>query len=501
MATVLIAEDEYLVRVGLRTCIDWERCGFTLLDDAVNGEDAYQKILLHHPDILLLDIKMPRMDGFELLARLKTENISIHVIILSCCDDFESVRTALQYGVLDYINKLTITASELLRALNKVPPLPSAVPVGGAVSPPAAADSAAVFRKVLSDEPCTPPELEALFPSGYVLCLSVAPRGDGTSISPALLVSMTCQQLKNNSIDFVAQYNANGSVVLLLPADQDPGTCASMLYRQLHATLDVLCAVGCSGLYQGVGQIRGHYLLARQIEDFTYWCSAGGVQTFLRQLAPGEDCAVLVSRAKDVIRNTIRIRDLYGTLQEIDTLSAALQERNDLTRDDFVHYMLSLLSLFPQKALEKHYFTAQQGIIRSRTYLAAKGALAAFIAQYFKRSGFNSSKYSPIVARAIRCVVENPSKIISLSEAAHRTSVSESYLSQLFKKETGENYNTFVHRYKVDQAKEMLRKNMLVYEVCDQIGYENANYFAKLFRRYTGCTPNEYKKEARESDA
>ena len=97
MAIVLIAEDEYLVRVGLRTCLDWERHGFILLDDAVNGEDAYQKILRHRPDILLLDIKMPRMDGFALLAKLREENIDVHVIILSGCDDFDSVRTALQY--------------------------------------------------------------------------------------------------------------------------------------------------------------------------------------------------------------------------------------------------------------------------------------------------------------------------------------------------------------------------------------------------------------------
>lgn len=97
------------------------------------------------------------------------------------------------------------------------------------------------------------------------------------------------------------------------------------------------------------------------------------------------------------------------------------------------------------------------------------------------------------------CVLDDPGHIVSLAEAAQRINVSESYLSQLFKRETGENYNSFVHRYKVNQAKEMLQSNMLIYEVCDKIGYENANYFAKLFRRYTGCTPNEYKKEAREA--
>ena len=153
MAIVLIAEDEYLVRVGLRTCLDWERHGFILLDDAVNGEDAYQKILRHRPDILLLDIKMPRMDGFALLAKLREENIDVHVIILSGCDDFDSVRTALQYGVLDYINKLTVTSSELLRALNKVPSLPTAKPPRDEQQP-AGASPDAVFQKLLAGETC-----------------------------------------------------------------------------------------------------------------------------------------------------------------------------------------------------------------------------------------------------------------------------------------------------------------------------------------------------------
>ncbi len=119
MIRVLIVEDEYLVRVGLHTCIDWEAQGFALLSDATDGMDALAKIGALKPDIVLLDLRMPRMSGLELLEKLQRQNISVSVIVLSCCDDFESVRTALRYGVIDYVNKLTMTPDELLTVLKR----------------------------------------------------------------------------------------------------------------------------------------------------------------------------------------------------------------------------------------------------------------------------------------------------------------------------------------------------------------------------------------------
>lgn len=501
MATVLIAEDEYLVRVGLRTCIDWESCGLTLLDDAVNGEDAYQKIRSYRPDILLLDIKMPKMDGFTLLARLMEEHIPVHVIILSGCDDFESVRTALQYGVLDYLNKLTLTPSELFRVLRKVPYLPSNAHREQTVdSPPAAAAPNSVFRKILFEKTCDPAEQSCLFPSGYVLCVYTAPKADGAAVSSSLLANMTCQQLKNSHVEYIAQCDPSDMVTLLIPCTQDPKAAAATLYRQLHVTLDTMCAIGYSGRYRHPDEIYMQYLNARQIQDSAYWCFGGGVRFFDRQLSPSEDCAALISRSSKIIQDCLRLRDLRSTLRQIDALCQTLQEREDLTRDSYIHQLLSLLSLFPREGLETYYFTAQKQMVASETWLAAKGALAAYVAQFCKESGFQTSSYSPIVAKAIRCIMEHPGQILSLSEAARCVNASESYLSQLFKKETGENYNSFVHRYKISQAKEMLRDNLLVYEVCDRLGYENANYFAKLFRRYTGLTPNQYKKKLKDTE-
>ena len=105
MAIVLIAEDEYLVRVGLRTCLDWERHGFILLDDAVNGEDAYQKILRHRPDILLLDIKMPRMDGYEATAEIRKQSADVPIIAVTAFAFASDEQKVLSSGFDGYMPK------------------------------------------------------------------------------------------------------------------------------------------------------------------------------------------------------------------------------------------------------------------------------------------------------------------------------------------------------------------------------------------------------------
>ena len=179
----------------------------------------------------------------------------------------------------------------------------------------------------------------------------------------------------------------------------------------------------------------------------------------------------------------------------------AFSQSSTLNPDDYIHLCLSMLKLFSLEALEDSYFASQQAIMKSQTAAQANQALQSFASQSLDASAlFGSGQYSPIVKAVIQYVISNPQRIIQLSEAAQHANISESYLSQLFKKETGENYISFVHRYKINLAKEMLEGSSLVYEVCDQIGFENANYFSKIFRRYTGHTPSSYKKQMQKKD-
>ena len=496
MATVLIAEDEYLVRVGLRTCIDWESNGYRLLDDAVDGLDAYDKIRQYRPDILLLDIKMPRLDGLSLLKKLREEHDPIRVVILSCLDDFEHVRAALQYDVVDYMNKLTITPSELLKVLDKIPP--SQESWSSDAGPAFSGDPVhpwSALKKILRKKSCEPAELKYIYDRGALLVITAAPHADGTAIAPHLLMTITSQQLKSNNIENITSYNENNSVVVLLPASADMPNVAATLFRQLNITLDSDCAIGISPFYKGTEQLYSAYCRALQIEEFRFWLRKGTVADYSEmpgEAEPYEDGTVL-----DQFRTAMNTGNLSVVLETVHEISEAFQADPEARREHYLRLLLAFLDLIPKKGLPKTYYSIQSEILQSASYLDAERALTSFMTAAYKDAGFSENDYSLIVSKAMRFITDHPNEVVTLARAAKQVNVSESYLSQLFKKETGQNFNAFVHHLKINQAKELLGEGLLIYEVCDRIGFDNANYFAKLFRRYTGFSPNEFKRKNR----
>ena len=502
MATVLIVEDEYLVRVGLRTCIDWEQHGFALLEDATNGVDAYERICKYCPDILLLDIKMPRMDGFELLRRLNEEGIRPCTIILSCCNDFDSVRTALQYGVIDDLDKLTLNASELLRVLGEVPktqttpPQSPNAPVQEEAVPPQA-----VLEKLAAGTSCTPQELGVLFPRGHVAYLMVTRKNQAQLPSATLIQNMITQQLIGCGISCVSCVEQSGAIVLLLPEEKHIDSLMQRICQRLNSVLDAWCAMGLSGCYPSPREIPQQLQWARQIRHCLYWDKPDWFAVFHGPEALGQEQESQFRALRERAHNSLLAHSREDTLECVGAFIQAFSQSSTLNPDDYIHLCLSMLKLFSLEALEDSYFASQQAIMKSQTAAQANQALQSFASQSLDASAlFGSGQYSPIVKAVIQYVISNPQRIIQLSEAAQHANISESYLSQLFKKETGENYISFVHRYKINLAKEMLEGSSLVYEVCDQIGFENANYFSKIFRRYTGHTPSSYKKQMQKKD-
>lgn len=106
MRQVLIVDDEPLVRVTLRSMVHWERLGFACVAEAANGEEALAA-LAAHPDIslVILDLVMPRMDGLELLRRMRERGPMPQVIMLTAHGDFPMVREAFKLGAADYLLK------------------------------------------------------------------------------------------------------------------------------------------------------------------------------------------------------------------------------------------------------------------------------------------------------------------------------------------------------------------------------------------------------------
>ena len=113
MIKILIVDDEPLVRAGIKTVVPWSDNGFEVVGEAWNGIDL-------KPDILITDIKMPQMDGIELLKKIKSEKLPVQTVVLSCFDEFELVREAMKYGARDYFLKLSIDPNNILEIFNEI---------------------------------------------------------------------------------------------------------------------------------------------------------------------------------------------------------------------------------------------------------------------------------------------------------------------------------------------------------------------------------------------
>src|SRR5659263_154226 len=99
---ILIVDDEVLVRIGIKSLLNWEENGYTVIGEASNGMTALEKVKKFHPDIVLTDLMMDTMNGFDLIRVLKKEFPDIKTIVLSCYNDFDSLKEAMKLGASDY---------------------------------------------------------------------------------------------------------------------------------------------------------------------------------------------------------------------------------------------------------------------------------------------------------------------------------------------------------------------------------------------------------------
>lgn len=119
MLKVFLAEDEIVMREGIKNNIDWQGEGFEFVGDAGDGELAYPIIQKTRPDILITDIKMPFMDGLELSRLVKHELPETKIIFLSGYDEFQYAKEAIDIGITDYLVK-PVTGAQLIGTLKKI---------------------------------------------------------------------------------------------------------------------------------------------------------------------------------------------------------------------------------------------------------------------------------------------------------------------------------------------------------------------------------------------
>lgn len=105
MLKVLVVEDEEMIRKGIVLSEDWAALDCVVVGEAANGEEALEAVERLHPSLIITDLKMPKMDGLEMLRRLREQGNNAYVIILTAYDSFEYAQSALRLGAVDFLLK------------------------------------------------------------------------------------------------------------------------------------------------------------------------------------------------------------------------------------------------------------------------------------------------------------------------------------------------------------------------------------------------------------
>lgn len=119
MYKVLFAEDELLVRLGLQNSIPWSKYEMEVAALADNGMEAYRLFEEVHPDILITDLRMEGMDGLELVKRVREIDKECAIVVISCLNDFETLRKLIPYNINAYVLKASISIDEVCNVLEQ----------------------------------------------------------------------------------------------------------------------------------------------------------------------------------------------------------------------------------------------------------------------------------------------------------------------------------------------------------------------------------------------
>lgn len=531
MLKVFLAEDEFIIREGIKNNIDWQARGYEFCGEASDGELAFPLIQKTRPDILITDIKMPFVDGLALSRLVKKELPETEIIILSGYEEFDYAKEAIQIGVARYLLK-PINGETLLQEIDSV----AEIILGKQkekeirekyqkeMEENSLRDQMDLFQHLVTGD-CSMEEL-----------LSVADKLDLKIMAPWYsIVLLKIQSMKHDYEEY------SGSIVVV---DER----IAKLAEPEHVLVFDRALEGRAFLFKADSEEE---LLAYQKEylgdvkevlsgyaNLRYFGGIGTPVNRLREIpASFEDASHAFAHrylvAESCILDSSLLMQEGAAEQEDFRISAVNPEQIDRAKmqeflrtgdlDEVIYFVDEFFGkldggamksrIFRQYITMDAYFSIAdflKGLGLQKDEIEApdqdssilqdeKSAMDYIVRIMNKalvlREKRASSRYEDVVSEVIHYIEDNyAQEELSLNLLASHVNFSPNHLSMIFSQQTGQTLIRYLTDYRMNRAKELLRCSSKKSSVISmEVGYKDPHYFSYLFKKTQGMTPTQYR--------
>ena len=527
MYSVILVEDEMLIRMGLRNSIDWNKYDMEVVADFTNGNTALEYYETHKPDIIITDLKMRVMDGMELIARIREKDSETRIIILTCLEEFELVRKALSMGVSDYMLKLTMSEEEIDKVLKKTRNEINKRNTNRSQRDHSMASTDLERERYLKDflfynlystdefMTFTKKNSLNLMPQHLVLCIldidnyetfkSRFEDKKGHLIRASMLNVLN--EVLDNCKCGEAFYDEDAHYIILFSFEKI--TSAKLIHNELinilskirnavNMCFNISLSIGISNEGNGYECLKRMYSEAHEALSNKFF------------IGPGVTCytgieADKVASAEKMAEtlHSLVLYDIVGHdgLEEFNYKTEAFLKELPTSRDQFEIFfqgMVHWISATTCLALDDSVsipIIANERLKKSATLDAMISTFTYFI-ENINKKGLVKRILSDDVTAAIEYLDSNFKSDIKLQNVADHVRLSPNYLGYLFKKELHVNITEYLTQLRVKKAKKLLKNTtMRSYEIADMTGFSDNAYFSKVFKKSTGSNPNEFRKQ------
>lgn len=520
MIRLMIVDDEETTRTSLLELVPWAELGIGEVVAAENGIAALALADAAPPDILLTDVRMPKMNGTELARAIRERRPACEIVFLSGYSDKEFLKTAIQVSAADYIEK-PVDMGELAALFRKLALKLRREAVKEE-------ENRRLWDSLRRNTPLLRQDcvLELLVKGTAIGELAdrygreALPVADCTKLSVAcLLVNWGSAvrdeekaAVKTGLLKGLCELNADAppviggfvrdSALALVAGTGEPG-CRDLL-EGLLGSLRALYPGSFTlsgGLGGKTGTLPERYVGALIAAKRQFYEGTGRVYD-LDCPAPGTACR-LGTKEMEAFKQSLRGESADEAIRWVERLTDAIRQARDpdtdAVRDIYFHLLRLLYEIGMQWDVleggddgEKVYIWQEINGLATLSELA--DFLVAQLTAVLRRPGPKSAASDKIeeIRKYVNEQYANPQ--LSIQSIAEHTYLSPTYLCAYFKKSTGRTLHEYITSLRLEKAKQMLENRKLkLHQISAGIGFIDANYFSTLFKKHTGLTPSEFR--------